>query len=106
MTPTNVKRFIMSAKDQRVTEVSEDLWNNLVSRSDMTWYRLNALTDVSEEIYSRLWVDSKVYDFSSFDELVEHLVRELYMNLSVAKDFAHKLNSAGSNNTELLLGRF
>lgn len=103
---TDNKRFIYTAKDNRTTEVTENLWNAFVSRSDMDRYTIESVLSPSEGVYCKLWVNSKVYDLGSFDELVECLVRNLYMGLGLAKDFAHKINSAGEHKYQILLGRF
>lgn len=102
----NIKRFIFATGDNRTTEVSEHLWNALVSRSDIDRYKIEVVLSDSEDSYCKLWLNDKVYDLSSFDSLIETLVRDLYMSLVLAKEFAHKIVSAGEHNNKIFLGKF
>lgn len=86
--------------------MTENLWISLTSRSDMDRYTIESVLTPSEGVYCKLWLKNNVYDIGSFDELVECLVRNLYMGLALAKEFAHKINSAGEHNHKIFLGRF
>lgn len=98
------KYFLTSHDDKRVIEVSEQLWNASRFRSEMTSYELCCYVQPSEECYCKVWLqDSKVVSFKSFDELVEFIIRDLYLNIACAKDLAQKMTALPPN-TKINLG--
>lgn len=96
LTFSKTKHFISASKDNRLTEVTQEMWQSLVSRSDMDAHKLSVCPILTEECHTKLWVDDHLYSCATFDEIVETLVRVLNCNLANAKDFAQKLANCDS----------
>lgn len=98
------KFFITSYKDNRSTEITEDMWDALSSRSDMDKFSIAHCGHPSEEIYANIWIGDKLHSCDSFNAVIELFVRELHFNLASAKDFAQKVTSVEPD-TLVRLGR-
>ncbi len=71
----------------------------------MDCFKISCYPHPSEELYARVWINDKVYNCESFDEMVELFVRIVCLNLSAAKDFSQKIAVVGGN-TLVNLGKF
>lgn len=93
---TKNKYYISSTKDNRLTEVTPDMWEALIHRSDMDAHKLAVCPLLTEECHAKVWIDDHLYSCATFDEIVETFVRVLNCNLANAKDFAQKLLNCDS----------